>query len=136
LVSVDQTWYSLAEPDVVFQTWFGLLWSGLVKSVVCPDKPWCDLAEPYVCWSDISGAKRGQQHTNLTLPGLIWYILVLVWCLVIVFTVWPGVVYAQSVHNIIFSLIFISNHKTFLILRHNQRIMHNIRYDVHFVCFL
>jgi len=104
-------------------------------SVVCPDKPWCDLAEPSIGLAGISGAKKGNRYTNLTLPGLIWYNLVLVWCLVIVFLVWPGVVYVHSVHNIIFSLVFISIQNPFLILRHNQHItfMSIIQYDVHFM---
>ena len=138
MVSDDQTWYNLAEPDVVLQTWFGLVWSGLVKSVVCPERAWCDLAEPNIGWSGLSDAKKGKQYTNLTLPGLIWYNLVLVWCLVLVFMVWLGVVYVQSVHNIILSLIFISIQNPFLVLRHNQYItgMPNSRCDVHFMCFL
>jgi len=50
LVMSGLVWSLVIKPGIVWLNlmWCskrGLVWSGLVISVVCPDKPWCDLAE-------------------------------------------------------------------------------------------
>jgi hypothetical protein len=45
-----------------------LVWSGgVVKYLVCPDKVWCDLAEPRVGWSGLAGETKGNQYIQFDL---------------------------------------------------------------------
>jgi len=68
LVKSGLIWSLMIKPGIIWLNlmWYskcGLVWSGLVIYVVCPNKPLCDLAETNTGCSGLSRAKKGQSVT-------------------------------------------------------------------------